>query len=382
MPLTRHLYREDEVVAALIFCILRARHVEACFWTMEMLDSGMVNELSAALRRAWFYGVGIRSLGWLRDFRSAMDEDIIDSDMILRLVVELARAPKDRSIVSLLGSELADQPDRVNCGSLPQGFSRLESFIALAIQQRRTLTAWGGLHGVDDPDTLLRGAAIFKHGAAGRSCLVMLDGEDFSARERRAITVAALCLSKEEFETSWARGVAPTLLIEVERELIDWSANLGRRARRAYAIPSSCLYYFTERGRILSPYDTNEKEIMGRLEKPGALWGSVFWDEVADWAAVRGDDDAREAFYEGHFPDDCPDEWSKAERAKSHGAGPLQRGAVAETGRALQGLIGNFPSAVIWGELPTIKNEEWDIEKPVDISDWNLVPVVKRRLLQ
>ena len=114
MPLTRHLYREDEVIAALIFCILRGRHVEAIFWCSEMIESQMIDELLAAMRRAWFYGVGIQCLGWLTSFQAL--GDAIEAEKILELVQQLCRAKKDRSAVTLLATDLSVQPDRVNVG--------------------------------------------------------------------------------------------------------------------------------------------------------------------------------------------------------------------------------------------------------------------------
>jgi hypothetical protein len=42
---------------------------------------------------------------------------------------------------------------------------------------------------------------------------------------------------------------------------------------------------------------------------------------------IARDDDALEEFYSTVFPDDIPDEWSAAERAKSHG----QQGVVFRT---------------------------------------------------
>ena len=381
MPLTRHLYREDEVASALIYCILRSRHVESAFWCLELLDSGLVDELLKAARLAWFYGVGIRGLGWLRTFQGIAAADAVDADVILRLIGGLCRCGKDRSIVSLLASDVSEQPDRVNVGS-PIALQGLEAFVAMAILQRKTLTAWGGLRGLADPDAILRAAAEHKHGAGGLECLALLDQEPLEPWERRAAATAALCLSPEEFRASWEQEAAPPLLVEVDRGLEEWRGNLGRRARREYPIPPDSLYWFTERGRKLSVYDTNEKEIIGRLEKPGAIWESSFWDDAAEefggWEAVRDDAESREAFYDRHFPDDKPDEWSKAERAKSHGAGPLQRGGVAELSRAMDRLIGRLPSAVIWGPLPPVK--KWDSVGPIDVSGWNLTPVSQRKL--
>ena len=359
MPLTRNLYREDEVTAALVFCAVRGRHVEIAFWCLELLDSGMAEELCSALERAWKWGVGVRSLGWLREFRAAAAGDSINADLMIRLAVGLAMAPKDRSIPTILGADLSVQPDRVNVGEATG--DPLEQFVWLAVKQRKTLAAWGGLNGLSDPDAFLNRLAVSKHGIAGKKALLVLDD--------RAAAVAALCLSRDEFLSSWNYSL-PELPSEVC--VAGWRLLEGRR-RRVFAVPPDCLYYFTERGKT-SVYDTNEKEIMGRLERPGVLWGSVYWDEVADWTAVRGNDDAREDFYDGHFPDDRPDEWSAADRAKSHGRGCLQRGAEASEARAFQGLLGRLPAAVIWGELAFSA-------APPSPAGWNLEPVLSRKLI-
>jgi hypothetical protein len=371
MPLTRNLYREDEVVAALMFCILRGRHVEAAFWCLEMIESQMIDELFGSMRRAWFYGVGIQSLGWLRAIQAV--GETVEAERILELVQLLCRAKKDRSAVTLLATDLSVQPDRVNVGAVAGRSSPLEQFILLAIVQRRTTTAWGGLQASTDPDELLKRLAMSKHGVGGAKALKAIAAEPLSSWEFRAMACAALCLSREEFAASWGAEPQP-LLREVTAGLKDWEG-LRPRRRRVFPVPSECLYYFTERGRTVSVYDTTEKEIMGRLEKTGALWGSVYWDTVADWQAVKTDDTVREGFYDEHFPDDIPDEWSAADRAKSHGGGPLQRGAVATLEIAMERLLGRFSSAVIWGHLPPVKRMDWT---PVEIGNWNLTPVGSR----
>lgn len=147
-----------------------------------------------------------------------------------------------------------------------------------------------------------------------------------------AAAVAIVALDPTEFKKRWKgmEAVKPTLPPNVQADLERWRALTGRRARREIAIPIDCLYWLTERGRSLTVYETNEREIMGLLEKPTALWNSTYWDDVATelggWEAVRNGDEAREAFYAEQFPDDIPDEWSAADRAKSHGRGVLQPG--------------------------------------------------------
>jgi hypothetical protein len=390
MPLTRHLYREDEVVAALMFCILRKRSTEAAFWCSELLDSGLVDEMIGGLQRIWLCAFGIKALGWLRAFQEVTGGDEVSSEEIIGLVVGLSiiggNGGRDRSIITLLADPIAEQPDRVNTGDVSPAFTPLEAFVARAILQRRSRTAWGGLHGMETPDVFLQKIAMAKHGIAGCRCLTTIAGTGLSPWEQRATIVAALCLDHAAFIKSWSQNAVG----EVPSDLETWTANLGRRARRVYAIPDECLYWFTRRGKELSVYDTNEKEIMGRLEKSAALWGSDFWDSVAEefggWLKIKTDAESREAFYEAHFPDDIPDEWSSAERAKSHSRGVLQKTLGADASRALQTLFGRLPTAVVWGPLPPVKNVEtwedlWADVGSIDTKGWNLTPVVERKLL-
>lgn len=389
MPLTRHLYREDEVVAALMFCILRKRSTEAAFWCLELLDSGLVDEMISGLQRIWLCAFGIKALGWLRAFQEATGGEEVCPEQIIGLVVGLSiiggNDGRDRSIITLLADAITEQPDRVNAGNVPAAFSPLEAFVGRAILQRRSRTAWGGLRGMETPDAFLQKIAMTKHGIAGCRCLTTIAGTGFGTWEQRAAIVAALCLDRDAFTASWNQSA----VWEVPSELEEWTTNLGRRARRVYAIPNECLYWLTRRGKEMSVYDTNEKEIMGRLEKSTALWGSGFWDSVAEefggWLAIKADAESREAFYKAHFPDDIPDEWSSADRLKSHSRGVLQKTLGADASRALQILFGRLPAAVAWGPLPPVKNVEtwedlWLEIGSIDTKAWNLTPVVQRQL--
>ncbi len=389
MPLTRHLYRDDEVIAALIFCMLRKRFVEAAFWCSELLDSGLVTELIDTLKDVWLYGFGVKALNWLRVFRAATEGESIDPEQMLRLIGGL-REP-DRSIITLLAEPVLEQPDRVNvCKVLPE-FTPLEAFVARAILQRKSRAAWGGIRGMEAPDKFLLKIAMIKHGVAGCRCIKMIQEAGFNHpwKERAAI-VAALCLDRAEFTASWNRIADPPLLTEVARELDTWAAALGRRSRRIYTIPGECLHWLTRRGRELTAYDTNEKEIMGRLEKSAALWGSGFWDSAAEefggWAAIKRDAEPREAFYATYFPDDIPDEWSSADRKKSHDRGVLHKDQKADASRAIQTLFARCPAAVIWGPLLPVKNAEtwaelWSDIGPIDVTQWNLTPVIRQLIV-
>ena len=119
----------------------------------------------------------------------------------------------------------------------------------------------------------------------------------------------------------------------------------------------------------------------GSLERPGRLWGSVYWDQVVEdmggWEAVRNNDSVREEFYDQHFPDDIPDEWSSDARRLSHGSGVLQPNSTAILSRFLRTWFGAYMSSVIWNQFDSavegidVKNlEELDaaIGTPVPLN--------------
>jgi hypothetical protein len=379
MPLTRHLYAEDEVVAALQFCVLRGRPVEAAFWCEELLSSEMSEPLLEALRRIWLYGFGIGALNWYRAFHSLIEQDEIATDVLVGLVVGLCRAGsagrRDNTYLILAGSSAPAEQAAFCIG--PKGFTGADAYFIACVLQGRTLSAWRALGSLTGP--ALRAAAERKHRVAG------LDACDLLA-EYPALTVAALCLSQGELAKRLAEPVLGTLQ-EVERARAEWGPLLDRRERRRYPIPSECLYWATHRGST-SIYTTSEKVLRGSLERPGKLWGSVYWDSVVEgvggWEAIRNDPEARMAFYDEHFPDDIPDEWSTAEREKSHGRGASQPGTQPNAEKFLHSWFGKLPSAVIWnGFAGAAKGlahiNTWGDITPVPARhDLNLVRLTRR----
>jgi len=350
--LTRNLYREDEVVAALQFCILRGRCVEAAFWATEMIESSMTTEFFEALITIWRLGFGIAALPWFSEFKRVEGLDELETDVLLGLVVGLARSPRD--ITYLVMADSKAPPDQVGLCMVPRGLTGVDAFFAAAIIQGRTMTAWRALPSIGEG--VMAVVAKHKHGEAGATLL------DLSLES--ALIIAALCLPRGELERRLPQPV-PGMLDEVVDAVTEWDSLKGR-ARRVYTVPQESLYLITARGNT-TVYESTDAGLRGSLERPGKLWGSVFWDSVAEdlggWLAVRSDDPTREAFYDDYFPDDIPDEWSLADRAKSHGHGSLQPGTTASASRFLRSWFGAYSSAVIWNDFPKM-----DFKKLADIS--------------
>jgi hypothetical protein len=305
MPLTRHLYREDEVRAALLWCIMKRRITETAFWATELEESGC--EFDAEIVKAWTYGIGAAGLGFLGKL-----------DGTVRTAIALAFYPhRDASVIAVLGSK----PTATGSPTIPDGDWTAEEACALrAMIQGRAGTAFA----IEWPWSLWHTAMRFKHGRTFEieECL-----------EAKALAVSIVCqatlvVKEPSFE-------AP---VEVASAIEAWP-DLRLRERRVYAIPIECLSHLTARGR-LDCYTSTEAEIrdLKRLER--TLEKSPLWAEAI--VLARTSDDEYEDFYDSYF-DDIPDEWSLVDRAKSHGRGTNQ----CDLKRFLVRWFGSM-SSVIW----------------------------------
>jgi len=380
MPLTRHLYAEDEVVAALQFCVLRGKTVEAVFWCEELIYSEMLEQLLGALRRIWLYGFGIGALSWYRAFQCIAEQEEIHLEELVGLVIGLCRIGLKgrRDITYLILAGTTAEAEQANHCITPKGLTGADAYFAACIEQGRCISAWRAMGQIDA--RTLRLVAEHKHRGAGlEACELLL--------EYPALAVAALCLVRGELANRLVEPI-PGGLREVDQARSEWE--LGRRRRRAYSVPIECLYWVTERGKKTA-YETSEKLLRGSLEHPAKLWGSIYWDSVADavggWEAIRNDADVRMAFYDKHFPDDIPDEWSTAEREKSHGHGVMQPGSAPSVERFLRNWFGKLPSAVIWNGFDNackglVHSKNWgDIAPVCDQRPLNLVRLTRRVII-
>ena len=125
--------------------------------------------------------------------------------------------------------------------------------------------------------------------------------------------------------------------LTASKEWCEWSADIGRRSARRYAIPVEALTASTPRGQIESKY-TNMDELWDPV--PLLSEGCAFWREIVTiygikingiGEAVFPNDTIKEDFYVRYFPDDIPDEWSLEDQSKSHGKGTRTRSAVPKS---------------------------------------------------
>ena len=114
------------------------------------------------------------------------------------------------------------------------------------------------------------------------------------------------------------------LPIELAEAIASWDAEDSLRKRRVFKVKPEAITYSCQRSS--QPVsESNEIEIQDNLEK--SLVESPYWQEVlnSQMKTTKITDTTiereREKFYEVFFPCDIPDEWSSADREKSHGRG-------------------------------------------------------------
>jgi hypothetical protein len=330
--LTRNLYRLDEVKAALSWCIKSRRDKEAAFWTQELIDSELYDDLFETLKTTWLWLYGLQAIDWYLQFSAMMEspEPVSEEEMI-GFACSLALCKKDASVLALASYGLADtkEPDRVSPLTVSaKTQSELElSFLRackhgkarLAFDLARPLWVKGRM------DALL-------NAARPHPFLATLKKESWG---ERAIAVAFVCMTESP------KPIQVRVPDYVSTLLKEWSSLKGK-ARRVYAIPQDSLYFITRRGRQKNTISSRKEGWVTSLD---ALRGCPFWDAAIDTVV---DDETKERFYETYFPDDIPDEWSLEDQRKSHGFGVLINDETPVAEKFIRKWFQGVESSVVW----------------------------------
>lgn len=286
MPLTRNLYEMDEVISALQVC-LHEGDDQALFWLWELVVSKEETAALAAIEEI---------VMWLGDPQLLNGPN---TDWI-RLYVSI-RNTKD-SVMNLLSR--ATQPSkRFGFAAGLKDALRRKNKVAVAwyIREAQDIVPekeiWSALTGVK-----MNGTSVVYQVAAA----------------------TILCNRPER---------PPPALEKAKARWDSWTAAIGRRKARAFAIPERALHAGTTRGALPAKYTNiaDIREPVGLLSE-----GCKFWQEALAAMGITEDegtnavcfpdDDVLERFHAKYFPDDIPDEWSAADQQKSHGRGVLEKG--------------------------------------------------------
>lgn len=379
--LTRHLYRYDEVRAALLWCIVSRRTTEGLFWAQELLDSGCHTELFQTLFEGWLWSVGISRLEWFRQFWLLFEKSDVNEEELLLLVNSLLRLPtRDSTTLQLLLRGPTQSVERLPPTPKTELFlstvatitnTPLKQNLVRCFRLGKATTAWILAcqllreEGEDAWWEFLSRIELVSQGCPStRQCFEGFRGacdslfpEDESIRLAcQATAIGFLCLSSSKQTKSIY--VLPEVLIDSHSAscLAEWKSLEGRRKRRVYTPPSDCLHWMTSRG--CNPYTkTTLKEVRNLSIDVLREKGCPFWQEVLDERNPWQNDDAFEEFWDTYFPDDIPDEWSLEDQKKSHGSGVLRPTEEASFSKLVYRWFLRVPSLLIWAT-----GKEW---KPV-----------------
>lgn len=369
-PLTRHLYRLEEVSAALMWCLVSRRIKESVFWTQELIDSGYITELWNILFRTWALYVGIGRIEFVRQLVLFQQKDELSDDDIVDLVCGFCRMPaedNDASALTLLSLGLVCplQPDRVGKPKLLEIVSSkietqdaFEQTFLAACLQGKTIFAWLLVRGFWDTRDdhiwkLLHAVQNVKTGSPVLRHILTILQEKSAERCGwlcRAIAVAAVCLNSKQLAES-QHAMICECVPHIAKERQEWKAAEGRRSRRIFTIPSDCLYYITARGR--TPYTVSNLDEIRNISFK-TLGSCPFWAEQLDAYRPLDSDECLERFWDEQFPDDIPDEWSLDDQKKSHGdgfCGPDEKPSLTKFLRKWY-RRGSMPCRAVWLGLP------------------------------
>jgi hypothetical protein len=346
MPLSRHFYCLEEVQAALSYSTTKNQYPETLFWCEELIQSGCASEAISTLFESWVWQVGSFRLRWLVDSWKELESDEIHDASILLAAYRLSSlhaSNRDQSLfrILLLTSHDSFPPDRVTqkspmtfpsddpkecyfVRSLYQKKAQCAWWMALTLSMPRRweLLEWYCLHVLTSFQTEFQQCLhILQH--YGKLMGYQTDAYDCVIS---CLSIMMFCLTPKQQEDSF-RPLLSSIDPRTQETMTSWQPLLGRKSRRIYTLPPSCLYGITQRG-CMKRLQHNRIQLY-HVEK--YIIGCPFWDEaLQEYATVDEgsvihwtSEDKKEAFYVRYFPDDIPDEWNKEEKDRSHGDGIL-----------------------------------------------------------
>jgi hypothetical protein len=337
--ITRHFYKQDEVLAALVFCICTNRPREAVFWAQELIDSNLIVECFQYLVFAYMKLKSIGGLVWLESAMALWDSGELDEDKVILLTYQLACCSvRDATPFALLVLGLRHYP------KVPERLRTKvvgwEGLFRAAVAERKVLFAW-----------LLLRVEWIEHPEAVWDLLEAMDGKVKILRSAeqveflegmewvlRAIAVASLFPHPV---STLRKEVAP----DVEKSRGEWAAAIGRKDRREYTIPRDCLYGITARGLLVNTENTTSE--LGDLLEQMEI--APYWSEALGGRAFVDLSTEEQLEFTGlYFPDDHPVTWSVCEQTKSHGYGILRLDEQVCSAKYWRTWIRREKSLLLW----------------------------------
>ena len=408
MSLSRHFYALDEVHAALMYCSRRNDPLETLFWCQELLLSGHIGETISTLFEAWLWHKGPCHIVWLIQAWTRLHTENLEAEDILLSATQLSIIPydkQDHSLWNILALTTAEMPDRVTSYTpawISDDMNDKELYLIRALHQGKAQSAWWMAQQISSKQvwSLLEIYALQQNLEYHKIVLEALQQYEHLLGYRNdtydmilLCTAVLYCCHPTQLTKELLTHLHPVHKDAIER----WNARIGQKAYRSYAIPSACLYGITRRGTM--KWSQSTVSFLNNVEP--SLIGCPFWEEaIREYGAIQdglqpsikwNSDDELEEFYDRYFPDDIPDEWTKAEKAVSHGDGllaPTEHITLYKYARSTftkwSYLAWNTYESMLQ-QLHTQIDKNWDgtfasIYKPIQVEPYDhamLIPIKK-----
>jgi hypothetical protein len=313
--LSKHLYRIDEVLSSLRWSIISHNLTEAAFWTIELHQTGLIQECLELLETIWVYHIGFGSFFLLKLILHVYEEgDVSEEDLVSISCAFAKRRICDSTAFHLLLRGL----------SLVKPFPHSKEYltpqeaISDCLTRGKLVEAWHISKCLCEQDLWLTLETSIS--SERKEALQIIKGLRECRRESLALAFTLCNLD----EITWLTSQEPIdnkIPSEVLCSMAEWNSETNIRKRRNLKPRIEALVYLTKRSEQ-SPYISSEPEI--QLSLLETLLVSDYWQGILEGFMSRGKWKSarhKELFYDTYFPQDIPDEWSLADREKSHGRG-------------------------------------------------------------
>lgn len=403
---SRHFYALDEVHAALIYCSRRNDPVETLFWCQELILSGHIGETISTLFEAWLWHKGPCYLTWLIQAWTRLCSESLDAEDILLAAAQLSMIPydkQDHSLWNILALASNNMPDRVTHSTpawVDAEMDEKELYFIRAMHQGKARSAWWMAQQlrIERAWSIIETYALQQHLESHTVVLTALQQYEHLLGYRSdtydmilLCTAVIYCCRPVQLAKELPNQLHPMH----KKSMESWEPRIGTKAYRSYTIPSACLYGVTRRGNM--KWSQSTVSSLNYIEP--SFIGCPFWEEaISPYGVIKNgriewnSDDDLEEFYESYFPDDIPDEWTKAEKAVSHGDGLLSPTEHVTLYKYARSTFTKW-SYVAWNtydamiqQLHTHVDKKWDgvlgsIYVPITIETYDtalLTPIRKR----
>jgi len=356
--LSKHLYRIDEVLSSLRWSIITHNLNETAFWAIEVYQSNLLQEGLETLESLWLTNIGFGSWYALRLILFVYEEGELSEQEWLEIACAFAKVRICGSTIFhllLRGSLSSEWTPAFPHSQIYEGPN---DAVIDCLKRGKLKEAWllGRSIAISDQWKLLDTLAIELDRSSELAIVKTLRPSAYEC-----LAAAYVLVSLDHI--TWLSSQKPlenNIPDEVTDTIEIWTSESSMRKRRAIKPRVEALLYLTERSH-LSQGCQNELQVnFEETLKHSPYWLDVLSDYMKNgqWISDRN----KEEFYDTHFPDDIPDEWSLADREISHGHG-LGKLIEQSRSRFIHHTLQHSKSLEIWdSSFPpnTDSSMEWD----------------------